>query len=337
MNDGLPLVTLYLTERCNSRCVTCDYWRHGRKDVTLEAVTQLLPDLRVLRTRTALISGGEPLLNPQWRDIAETLRTQGIDLWLLTSGLSLFKHASPVAELFQSVTVSLDGTCAETYTAIRGLDAFDKVCDGIRAVSAAGVAVGLRITLQRANFRELPRFVTLGRELGASQVSFLAVDVSNPHAFARREDFSPELALRATEVAELDALIGDLERNHADDFRQRFIAESPAKMRAIRDYFAALCGMGPFPPVRCNAPEFSAVVGVDGRVSPCFFIPGPASAVGEGLATQLAGAPMVELRRAIRNGERRECERCVCSMYRQLDVQHTPVSLGLVRKVHAGV
>jgi len=337
MNDGLPLVTLYLTERCNSRCVTCDYWRHGRKDVTLEAVTRLLPDLRALRTRTALISGGEPLLNPQWREIAETLRRAGIDLWLLTSGLSLFKHAHPAAGLFKTVTVSLDGTCAETYTAIRGLDAFDKVCDGIRAASAAGVAVGLRITLQRANFRELPRFVTLGRELGASQVSFLAVDVSNPHAFARREDFSPELALRATEVEELDALVGDLERNHADDFRRRFIAESPAKMRAIRDYFAALSGMGPFPPVRCNAPEFSAVVGVDGRVSPCFFIPGPTSAAGEGLATQLAGAPMVELRRAIRDGERRECERCVCSMYRQLDVQHTPVSLGLARKVHAGV
>jgi len=337
MNDGLPLVTLYLTERCNSRCVTCDYWRHGRKDVTLEAVTRLLPDLRALRTRTALISGGEPLLNPQWRDIAETLRSQDIDLWLLTSGLSLFKHSRPVAELFQSVTVSLDGTCAETYAAIRGLDAFDKVCDGIRAASAAGVAVGLRITLQRANFRELPRFVTLGRELGASQVSFLAVDVSNPHAFARREDFSPELALRAAEVAELDALIGDLERNHADDFRRRFIAESPAKMRAIRDYFAALTGMGPFPPVRCNAPEFSAVVGVDGHVSPCFFIPGPTSAAGVGLAAQLAGAPMVELRRAIRNGERRECERCVCSMYRQLDVQRTPVNLGLARGVQAGV
>jgi MoaA/NifB/PqqE/SkfB family radical SAM enzyme len=108
-------------------------------------------------------------------------------------------------------------------------------------------------------------------------------------------------------------------------------------MRAIRDYFAALTGTGPFPPVRCNAPEFSAVVGVDGRVSPCFFIPGPTSAAGVGLAAQLAGAPMVELRRAIRNGERRECERCVCSMYRQLEVQRMPVNLGVARRVQAGV
>ena len=59
----LPLVTFYLTERCNSRCITCDYWRHGRKDATLESVARVLPDLRRLGTRVALLSGGEPLLN----------------------------------------------------------------------------------------------------------------------------------------------------------------------------------------------------------------------------------------------------------------------------------
>ena len=60
----LPLVTLYLTERCNSRCVTCDYWRHGRADMTLNAVNRLLPSLSALQTREVLLSGGEPLLNP---------------------------------------------------------------------------------------------------------------------------------------------------------------------------------------------------------------------------------------------------------------------------------
>jgi hypothetical protein len=33
----LPLLTLYLSERCNSRCVTCDYWRFGSADVSLAA------------------------------------------------------------------------------------------------------------------------------------------------------------------------------------------------------------------------------------------------------------------------------------------------------------
>ena len=38
--------------------------------------------------RVVLISGGEPLLNPQWPEIAALLKAQGLKLWLLTSGLS---------------------------------------------------------------------------------------------------------------------------------------------------------------------------------------------------------------------------------------------------------
>lgn len=316
MKYGLPLVTLYLTERCNSRCVTCDYWRHGRRDVTLDSVARLLPELEALGTRTALISGGEPLLHREWPAIAGLLRERGISLWLLTSGLSLEKHAVRAAQLFESITVSLDGTCAATYAAVRGLDAFEHVCAGIRAAVSQGAAVSLRVTLQRANYRELPRFVTLARELGASQVSFLAVDVANPHAFARHDDFATGLALVAEDLPRLDALLDSLERNHAADFRNSFIAESPARLRRLRDYFAAVCGAGPFPPVKCNAPEFSAVVGVGGGVAPCFFIPGP-PARGATLRAALEDAPMIELRRAIRAGERTECARCVCSMYRE--------------------
>jgi len=150
MPHSLPLVTLYLSERCNSRCVTCDYWRHGVKDMTLDSVRRLLPELAELGTRAVQLSGGEPLVNAEWREIAELLASRGLTLWLLTSGLSLAKHARASARLFDSITVSLDGTCAETYAAIRGLDAFDKVCEGIRAVAAAGRPAGLRVTLQRS-------------------------------------------------------------------------------------------------------------------------------------------------------------------------------------------
>ena len=103
--------------------------------MSFEAVQQLLPDLARLRTEVVLISGGEPLLNPHWPQIAELLRRQGLKLWLLSSGLSLAKHARRVHGLFDSVTVSLDGTNPATYAAIRGVDAFDKVCEGIRAVA----------------------------------------------------------------------------------------------------------------------------------------------------------------------------------------------------------
>jgi hypothetical protein len=106
--EHLPLATLYLTERCNSRCITCDYWRHGRADMSLESVTRLLPSLARLETRLVLLSGGEPLLNPEWESIAQLLKANGLQLWLLTSGLSLAKHAHRAGQLFQAITVSWD-------------------------------------------------------------------------------------------------------------------------------------------------------------------------------------------------------------------------------------
>jgi MoaA/NifB/PqqE/SkfB family radical SAM enzyme len=315
--QSLPLVTLYLTERCNSRCVTCDYWRTGRADMSLEAVTRLLPSLQQLRTRMVLISGGEPLIHPEWAEIAQTLRASGLQLWLLTSGLSLVKHARRAAQLFNSITVSLDGTERATYTAIRGLDAFDNVCAGIQACAGAGAPVGIRVTVQRSNYEQLPQFVTLARQLGAREISFLAVDVANPHAFGRSDDFTNNLALREADLPVLEEILRAMEIGSAADFRSGFIAESPRKLRQLHQYFAAVCGLAAYPPVRCNAPEFSAVVGVKGDVQPCFFISGPADArVTDDIDSVLNRDSMLALRQSIRAGRREECTRCVCSLYR---------------------
>jgi radical SAM protein with 4Fe4S-binding SPASM domain len=284
--------------------------------MSLELVAALLPQLRALQTQVVLISGGEPLLHPQALQIAQLLQEHGLKLWLLSSGLSLAKHASAVASHFERVTVSLDGTNPATYAAIRGLDAFDRVCEGIRSLTASKV-VGLRVTLQRRNYRELLEFVGLGQRLGVHEVSFLAVDVANPHAFARQDDYRSDLALQEQDLPEFAALLEQLEQNHAAAFRSGFIAESPQKLRQIHRYFAAVCGQGDFPAVRCNAPQFSAVVSADGRVQPCFFIPGPPGArVRHSLAEILNAPDMLELRGAIQAQQRSECRTCVCSMWR---------------------
>jgi MoaA/NifB/PqqE/SkfB family radical SAM enzyme len=278
--------------------------------MSLERLTGLLPSLSRLQTTVALLSGGEPLLNPEWAEMAKCLRDNGQKVWLLTSGLALAKHARKVGELIDSVTVSLDGTTAETYAAIRGLDAFDKVCEGIGAVAKEGVPVSVRVTVQRANYREFPRFVDVAREAGARQVSFLAVDVANPHAFGRLDDAPPDVALKPLDVRELERLIDGMERTHAEDFRNKFIAESPQKLRRLVQYFAAVNKQGEYPEVKCNAPEFSAVVGVNGHVQPCFFIRGPATA-------QLNAPQMMSLREDIKEKRRAECATCVCSMWRE--------------------
>jgi MoaA/NifB/PqqE/SkfB family radical SAM enzyme len=214
--------------------------------------------------------------------------------------------------------VSLDGTSRETYAAIRGLDAFDKVCEGIQAAAAAGLRASVRVTLQRANYREMPAFIDLAHRLGVREISFLAVDLANTQAFGRTGDFATDMALTEEDLPVLAEIICTLERDYAEDFRSGFIAESARKLRRIQSYFAAVRGLRPFPRVRCNAPDFSAVIGAEGRVSPCFFIAGPReSVIRSDLEQALNGDPLVRLREDIRAGTRQECARCVCSMWRE--------------------
>jgi MoaA/NifB/PqqE/SkfB family radical SAM enzyme len=284
----------------------------------LDVVRRLLPDLARLHTEVALISGGEPLLNPEWQEIAQLLRGNGLRLWLLTSGLSLAKHARRAAQLFDAITVSLDGTNRETYAAIRGLDAFDKVCEGIQTAAAAGGRLSVRVTLQCANYRQLPQFAPLAQRLGARQVSFLAVDVANPHAFARLDDFTADLALQPQDLPVLEQIVRSMERDQAADFRSGLIADSPRKLLRIHQYFSAICGLAPYPPVRCNVYEYSAVIGATGRVSPCFFISGPPQALWrDDLPQVLNSDAMAGLREDIGAGARPECARCVCSLWRE--------------------
>ncbi len=140
----------------------------------------------------------------------------------------------------------------------------------------------------------------------------------------RLDDFTSDLALRPDDLPLFEAELKVLERDHAADFRSGFIAESPQKLRRILQYFAAVRGQAAYPPVRCNAPEFSAVIAATGRVQPCFFISGPSDARISGagvvseneLANVLNGDGMAALRASIRHGGRNECRTCVCSMWR---------------------
>lgn len=313
---ALPLVTLYLTERCNSRCIGCEHWRTGRHDLTLAQLQGWLPALRSLGTRVALFSGGEPLLHPEWSAMAGLLAGQGLQVWLLTAGLALAKHADEVARRFDSITVSLDGATRESYRALRGVDAFDVVGDGVRRLASLGRPARLRVTVQRGNFAQMPAIVALAHRMGAAGVSFLAADVGNVQVFGRDAAPDPSLALQREDLDAFADVLDRLEHAHAADFESRFIAESPAKLRRLHAYFAALCGQGEWPTVRCNAPTFSSVIEADGRLRPCFFIAGPGSQAGATLLPGLNDPLLVQLRGEIRQGRRAECRACVCSMWR---------------------
>jgi len=288
----------------------CDYWRYGQTLLSIERAQNLALEFDRLETRWVLLSGGEPLLHPHWADVAKILAGNKRQLWLLTAGLALKKHAQVVADLCENITVSLDGATREIYHSIRGVDAFDEVCEGIRAVVAQGRHVSIRCTVQKLNYRELPALVELAHQLGVAQISFLAIDTLTHVAFARRQEIKENLALGLDDLPLFDSILSEMKTRFASDFESGFIAESSSKLGRLSQYFAALHDEAEFPLVRCNAPRFSAVFTPDGNVQPCFFI-------SPNEQQQSLNSPtLVALRHDIRTGGRSECQTCVCSMYR---------------------
>ncbi|MFN8377646.1 MAG: radical SAM protein [Anaerolineae bacterium] len=324
---ALPILVLYLTDGCNSRCATCDIWRNPRRNMPVEKAEQLAVEAGEVGLRWAVFSGGEAMQHPEWPRIAAAFRAQGARTILLTNGLLLKKQADDVHRQIDEVVVSLDAGRAETYAAIRGVDAYDLVLDGIRAVRAGGVPVTTRTTLQKANFREMPAIIRAARDAGATGISFLTVDVSNPFAFGPRfdglavpvvnEHEPPAQSLTGDEVQEFGTILDTVEREFADDFASGLLHESPAKLRAMAAYFRALTGEDGYPPVRCNAPHISAVIEVDGTLRPCYFLPAIGrTAKGQPLADALNAPDSRAMRHAYRTGARAECKTCVCPLYK---------------------
>jgi MoaA/NifB/PqqE/SkfB family radical SAM enzyme len=312
----LPLVIFFPTSRCNSRCVSCDWWKcSGAGDLALEEIEQVAEALPGLGTKLVLFSGGEPLLRPEVFDAARMFRQRGLTLHLLTSGVLLERCVEEVAGHFSRVIVSLDAATEALYHAVRGVAALTMVEKGVARLRrlAPNLPVTARATLHRMNYRELPKLIDHAHAMALDGISFLPADISS-QAFGRdRLPGNGNLALTRREIAEFRELIDDTILTHRCDFESGFVMESPARLRRLPMYYAALTGDGPFPPITCNAPYMSVVIEADGVVRPCFFH-APVGSIRHTPLDVIVEQNLSTFRRTLDFGSNPVCTRCVCSM-----------------------
>src|SRR6185503_13725194 len=95
----------------------------------------------------------------------------------------------------------------------------------------------------------------------------------------------------------------------------RFIAESPEKLRKIYDYYAAFYGLNPFPFKKCNAPWVSTVVEADGTVRPCFFHPAMGNIREDSLEHIINSDESIRFRKELDINKDETCVKCVCYLH----------------------
>ena len=165
-DKSLFSAVLEITNRCNLRCPHCasDSGCAREDEMSLDEMKRVVADLRILGCREFTMLGGEFLLRPDWYEIAKAVKSEDMELQLITNGLlvspetrKLFKSLDP-----QTVGVSIDGATPESYIAVRGVDGFGKcrqllndlASDGFRQVSAI-------TTFNAKNLGDFDRFVEM--------------------------------------------------------------------------------------------------------------------------------------------------------------------------------
>ena len=317
----LPVVLFAPTSRCNSRCVSCDWWRSdGTSDLTFEEIREVAEVLPRLGVRLVVFTGGEPLVREDVMEVADLFRARGLRLHLLTSGLALARYADRIAERFESVIVSLDGHTPNLYREIRGVDGLPAIELGLRRLRARSphLSIVARSTIHRYNFRNLPDLISKSRELGFDRISFLTADVTSD-SFGRSgrlplaQGESPRLILDAAEIEELKEVIETTIRIHASAFADGTALPGPDRLRRFAQYYRAQLGLASFPEIDCNAPWASVVIEAKGDVRPCFFHP-PVGNLRERPLVDLLNNAMPAFRRSLDVAKDKTCQRCVCTL-----------------------
>jgi SynChlorMet cassette radical SAM/SPASM protein ScmF len=183
--EGVPPLTtyyVYLTGGCNLACQHCylapKYQPNGGTGGHLDynlfvlAVEEGLP----LGLGGVKLTGGEPLLHPDFLRIVDYVKDKNIELTIETNGTLLTKA---VASRFigqnalKHISISLDGSSPETHDTFRGVKgSFKKTCQGIRNLVEVGYHPQVIMSIHTGNINEIESYVHLVESLGASSVKF---------------------------------------------------------------------------------------------------------------------------------------------------------------------
>jgi radical SAM protein with 4Fe4S-binding SPASM domain len=164
-----------LTHRCNLRCQHCyvrttDNGETARNELTTQEAFKILDQCAETGCLSLLLTGGEPLLRPDFREIYTHAKLLGMFVTVFTNGTLVSKeHAEMFADLPpRAVEITLYGATPETYEKVTGIrGSFRRCVDGMERLLKYGVSLRMKTTLLTTNRHELPAMEKMALDYGA--------------------------------------------------------------------------------------------------------------------------------------------------------------------------
>jgi radical SAM protein with 4Fe4S-binding SPASM domain len=252
-------VTLELTYRCNNRCVHCycnlpaSDKEAEQKELNMEEIERLFDELQHMGTLWLLLTGGEPLLRKDFKEIYLSAKRHGFLITVFTNATLVDDE---IVELFKAyppfvVEVTMYGATEETYervTRVKG--SYRNYWEGLNRLLKAGIKVKTKAMVLTINQHEIKMLHRLSKELGCH----FRFDPLLHKRIDDRKYSSPEkYRISIKDVVRLDL-----------DF--------PERLQEYEEFCEKLVGKvvsGSDRLIGCGAGKFSLHIAPDGKVMPC--------------------------------------------------------------------
>jgi radical SAM/SPASM domain protein of ACGX system len=172
----------HITDECDQRCEHCYIFANGDCEgvtrmsweqicATLDDATQMCE--RMGRRPYFYITGGDPILHPDFWRLAELLSARGV-MWCLMG--NPFHLTDEVCARMKSLgcrkyQLSIDGL-RETHDRFRKPGSFNETMRAIGCLQRAGIWVALMNTVSSVNMHEVPELIDLAAERGVDVFAF---------------------------------------------------------------------------------------------------------------------------------------------------------------------
>ncbi len=168
-----PVIFWNITNKCNLACSHCyinaspDAMREN--ELTTEEAIDFIDDAAQMGVPLLLFTGGEPLVRPDFWELAAHAKQRGLRTVISTNGTLITKEvAKRLKDVgIQYVGISLDGANPETHDAIRRQKgAYSKAIEGLKNCVEIDLKSGIRVTAHKSNYKEIPRMLEMALDLG---------------------------------------------------------------------------------------------------------------------------------------------------------------------------
>ncbi len=226
---GVPQLNtfyLYLSNSCNLACRHCWITPHfidGQPDpgdiIDFGHLQDAIEEAKPLGLGRVKLTGGEPLLHPEFQEIVRHITDKDLSLFMETNGTLITRelaHFLKNESSMQHICISIDGKDSTSHDSFRGVEgAFQGATQGLDHLVAAGYDnVQVIMSVHQLNREEIEAVVRLAVSLGAASVKFNPVLKSGRGAkmggYSKTLDFHERMALSRYIYEDLtDKLLSD--------------------------------------------------------------------------------------------------------------------------------